>query len=160
MSASSEAEREELGYQYSPSRWSTRLPAGMVVDAHSEAIIAATKTARETLQCDLGIEYLEPGGPVLDIYHPQSTSGALGDVVFVWYHGGYWVAFGVGHAGVAAVPLTKHGATVVAVGYTLAPKADMTRIVQECRESAVFLRKRFPDKRCVRFKVRPVPFML
>jgi arylformamidase len=53
----------------------------------------------------------------------------------------------VEHAGVAAVPLTKHGATVVAVGYTLAPKANMTRIVEECRESAVFLRKRFPDKR-------------
>ena len=71
----SRTEREELDYQYSPSRWSTRLPAAAIVDEHCAITLANTKVARETLECDLGIEYLEPGGPVLDIYHPQTTTG-------------------------------------------------------------------------------------
>ena len=77
-SPSSRTEREELDYQYSPSRWSTRLPADVVVDAHIAAVLAASKSAREALECDLGIEYVEPGGPALDVYHPPSTAGQLG----------------------------------------------------------------------------------
>ena len=73
--SSSSTEREELGCQYSPSRWSSRLAADIIVETHCEVTAAATKTARETLRCELGIEYVEPGGPVLDVYHPQSTTG-------------------------------------------------------------------------------------
>lgn len=35
----------------------------------------ATKVARNSVKCDLGIEYFEPGGPKLDIYYPQPNSG-------------------------------------------------------------------------------------
>jgi arylformamidase len=65
----------------------------------------------------------------------------------MFYHGGYWEAMGVEYAGTAAIPLTKNGATYVAVGYTLAPKANMTTIVEQCRKSVQFLCKRFPTKR-------------
>ena len=45
----------------------------------------------------------------------------------------------VEHAGVAAVPLTKHGATVVAVGYTLAPKGNAIVTLEQLLLTRLFL---------------------
>ena len=35
--------------------------------------IVATEAARQSVRCELGIEYAEPGGPRLDIYHPSTS---------------------------------------------------------------------------------------
>ena len=81
------AEREELNYQYSPSRWSPRLPADVIVEAHCAVTLAATKKARETLTCDLGIHYVTPsGGPALDVYHSSASGQSLGTLMWMVQH--------------------------------------------------------------------------
>ena len=44
-----------------------------------------------------------------------------------------------------AAPLVSRGATFVAVEYTLAPKASMTRIVDQCVRAVQHVHALYPD---------------
>ncbi|TRY82685.1 hypothetical protein DNTS_032609 [Danionella cerebrum] len=113
--------RDELEQQYSPSRWSFRMAADNVIRAHVEALAAGTDKARSLSQTLLNVPYGESEGEKLDVYLPSTSSPDV--PLLIYFHGGYWQFLSKEESGFLAVPLVQKGVVVVAVGYSIAPKA-------------------------------------
>ncbi|WP_426954845.1 alpha/beta hydrolase [Muricoccus radiodurans] len=73
----------------------------------------------------------------LDVYTAATPGPAP---VLVFLHGGYWRALDAADSGSMAPGFTASGICVVAVNYTLAPKASLDRIVEECRRALDWVR--------------------
>uniref|UniRef100_A0A8C7X3G1 Arylformamidase n=2 Tax=Oryzias sinensis TaxID=183150 RepID=A0A8C7X3G1_9TELE len=127
--------QQELERQYSPSRWSHRMDADAVIQAHVKALKAGTERARSLAQTLLNIPYGEGDGEKLDVYIPKTNSLDLNLVIYI--HGGYWQFLSKEESGFLAVPLTEKGVVVVAVGYDIAPKGNMDLMVSQVRRSVV-----------------------
>uniref|UniRef100_A0A3P9H3J9 Kynurenine formamidase n=1 Tax=Oryzias latipes TaxID=8090 RepID=A0A3P9H3J9_ORYLA len=127
--------KDELERQYSPSRWSHRMDADAVIQAHVKALKAGTERARSLAQTLLNIPYGEGDGEKLDVYIPKTNSLDLNLVIYI--HGGYWQFLSKEESGFLAVPLIEKGVVVVAVGYDIAPKGDMDLMVSQVRRSVV-----------------------
>ena len=65
--------------------------------------------------------------------------------LFVFIHGGYWQRNDKDMFAFVADGPRAHGVDVAVVGYTLAPQARLTEIVQEINEALSFLSDRAPD---------------
>uniref|UniRef100_A0A3P9H3L9 Arylformamidase n=1 Tax=Oryzias latipes TaxID=8090 RepID=A0A3P9H3L9_ORYLA len=115
--------KDELERQYSPSRWSHRMDADAVIQAHVKALKAGTERARSLAQTLLNIPYGEGDGEKLDVYIPKTNSLDLNLVIYI--HGGYWQFLSKEESGFLAVPLIEKGVVVVAVGYDIAPKGKV-----------------------------------
>ncbi|XP_056892821.1 kynurenine formamidase isoform X1 [Takifugu flavidus] len=126
---------DELDRQYSPSRWSHRMSADDVIQAHVKALKEGTVRARSLAQTLLNVPYGEGDGEKLDVYIP-STSSLDVDLV-IYLHGGYWQFLSKEESGFMAVPLVDKGVVVVAVDYDIAPKGNMDLIVSQVRRSVV-----------------------
>nr|XP_015211744.1 PREDICTED: kynurenine formamidase isoform X2 [Lepisosteus oculatus]XP_015211745.1 PREDICTED: kynurenine formamidase isoform X2 [Lepisosteus oculatus] len=128
-----EMKKEELEKQYSPSQWSHRMAADVVVQAHAASLREGTDRARAVAQTFLNVPYGEGEREKLDIYVPPSPSLDLPLVIYI--HGGYWQFLSKEESGFLAVPLVPKGIAVVAVGYDTAPKGDMDLMVSQVRRS-------------------------
>jgi len=73
------------------------------------------------------LPYGEKARQVMDLFLPKATP--LGLVVF--FHGGYWRAFGKGDWSHLAAGVVARGWAVAMPSYTLAPKARISEITQE-----------------------------
>ncbi|CAH1271348.1 AFMID [Branchiostoma lanceolatum] len=136
-------EKEDLEYQYSPSRWSHRFDAEAVVQDHVRVVQTETDKARAQLQCELDVPYGDREGDKLDIYKPDNCRSDA--PIFVYIHGGYWQFLSKDQSGFTAIPLTAAGVMVVAVGYDIAPKGTIDVMVDQVRRAVSFLSEKFPS---------------
>ncbi|XP_068176908.1 kynurenine formamidase isoform X2 [Antennarius striatus] len=127
--------RDELELQFSPSRWSHRMSADSVIEAHVKVLQEATTRARGLAQTFLNVPYGEGDGEKLDVYIPRTASCDVHLVIYI--HGGYWQFLSKEESGFMAVPLIDKGVVVVAVGYDIAPKGNMDLMVSQVRRSVV-----------------------
>jgi len=66
----------------------------------------------------------------IDLFIP---TGVARPPVLVFFHGGYWQELSKQESAFAAPQSLAHGIAYAAVGYTLAPRATLAAIVEECR---------------------------
>lgn len=65
--------------------------------------------------------------------------------LFLFLHGGYWRALSRGHSAFMAPMLAARGIACAVPDYTLAPAADLTEIVRQCRAALVWLWRNADD---------------
>ncbi|XP_071111598.1 kynurenine formamidase-like [Haliotis cracherodii] len=129
---------KELDYHYSPSRWSHRYGPDEVIDAHIKSVTEGSKVAHWCLDCDSDIPYGTGKKQKLDIFNAKNAK-RNGLPILVYIHGGYWQNLSLEMSGFMAPPLCKAGATVISVGYDLAPEASMDRIVSEIKQAMRYI---------------------
>ncbi|XP_035683243.1 kynurenine formamidase-like isoform X2 [Branchiostoma floridae] len=138
-------EKEDLDYQYSPSRWSHRFEPEAAVQDHVCVTQSETDKARSQLQCELDVPYGDREGDRLDIYKPQDCRSDA--PIFVYIHGGYWQFLSKDQSAFMATTLTAVGVMVVAVDYDIAPKGTLDVMVDQVRRAVSFLSEKFPSSR-------------
>ncbi|XP_028571367.2 kynurenine formamidase [Podarcis muralis] len=131
-----EMTKEELEKQYSPSRWSPRLDADAVIEAHVQAMSEGTRRAQIGTQTLLNVPYGLGEGEKLDVYLPKEHTETFPLVLYI--HGGYWQFLSKDASGFAAGPLATHGVALAAVGYDVAPKGQLEVMVKQVRRSVAF----------------------
>nr|XP_033818016.1 kynurenine formamidase isoform X3 [Geotrypetes seraphini] len=134
--------KEELEYQYSPSRWSPRMDKDAVIEAHVREITEGTKKSRSVTETLLNVPYGALEGEKIDIYLPSHPSGEFPFFVFV--HGGYWQFLSKEESGFMAAPLVRNGIAVAALDYDIAPKGHMDLMISQVRRSIVFIVQQYP----------------
>lgn len=72
----------------------------------------------------------------IDLFMPKT---ATRPPVLVFFHGGYWQELSKQDSAFAAPECLAHGVAYAAVDYTLAPKATLSAIVDECRAAVACL---------------------
>ena len=117
--------REELDWQLSPSK-SARDAAGVLQRLETETEELATAPG---VRCTLDVAYGPGPRQKMDLYRPTDTSDPVGCLVFI--HGGFWQRGSKMWSGFPARCLTGNNWALVGVGYTLAPEASLTQIVDE-----------------------------
>jgi acetyl esterase/lipase len=123
---------EELDVAYN-----VRRKAGPELFArHMARYRADSERAVDGLPGHPGIVYDEAGGERLDVW----GVGAEGlRPVFVFLHGGYWMALSRADSAFMARTLHEHGIATVVPDYTLAPKATLEEIVRQVRASIAWV---------------------
>ncbi len=127
-------ERERLDADYSPSRLVDSIATYLTAyEADSDRV---AQRYRDSGQLHFDLAYGDRPRERLHLITPQSpvagekygTANAL--VVFI--HGGFWKALSH-HASLYAAPAwVDRGVAFAALGYTLAPQASLTQIVEQC----------------------------
>ncbi|HEU5024375.1 MAG TPA: alpha/beta hydrolase [Spirillospora sp.] len=125
---------EELDVAYN-----VRRKAGPeLFERHMARYRAESEAAVDGLPGHPGIVYDEPSGERLDVW------GVGGDglrPVFVFLHGGYWMALSRADSSFMARALYEHGIATVVPDYTLAPKATLEEIVRQVRASIAWVHR-------------------
>lgn len=129
--------KEELDYQYSPTRWSKQGTPDEVITHHMQWTAKESKRVRESIECELNISYGTADDQKLDIFGANTLPG--GSPVFVFIHGGYWQVMSKEDYSYIALPLTKAGAVTIVMEYTRAPKANIGTIVSEVRQGMSYI---------------------
>jgi arylformamidase len=107
----------------------------IIIDWHADA-----KAYRERAKGELDIAYGARPRNVLDIFQPD---GDRGGPLVVFIHGGYWKSFDKSMFSHMASGANANGLTVAIPSYTLCPEVTIPDIVDELRQSCLFLHKRF-----------------
>ncbi|XP_062572858.1 kynurenine formamidase-like [Saccostrea cucullata] len=129
--------REELDYQYSPSRWCKQGSPEEVITHHVQWTAEESKKVREDIECELNISYGLADGQKMDIFSANTLPAEA--PIFVFIHGGYWQAMSKDDYSYVARPLTKAGAVTILMEYTLAPKANIETIVSEVQQGMKYI---------------------
>ena len=110
------------------------VPTGVADIGRLEKVSAAFRLERPDA---LDIEYGTLPRQCIDLFRSATPNGAL----LLFIHGGYWqMRNKETFAALAEGPLAA-GWDVAMIGYTLAPEAKITQIVEECRMAVRHLRK-------------------
>jgi len=96
--------------------------------------------AREVLEVRRGIAYGRSPDEVLDYFPARRPNSP----VHVFFHGGYWRMLSKDESSFYAEAMVDAGAAFVAVNYSLAPKASLDTIVDQCRRAVVWAYKSAP----------------
>ncbi|RFS81170.1 alpha/beta hydrolase [Actinomadura spongiicola] len=86
-----------------------------------------------------GIVYDEESGERLDVW---GVGGGEPRPVFVYLHGGYWMALSRDVSSFMARMLHEQGIATVVPDYTLAPKATLEEIVRQVRAAVAWVHRR------------------
>ncbi|CAG5115539.1 unnamed protein product [Candidula unifasciata] len=127
---------QELEFHYSPSRWSHRMGPDEVIANHVEAVEKGSRISMWTLDCEAAVSYGNSQGQKMDIFHKKNTP-KRGAPIMVYIHGGYWQIKELNreNSSFLAVPLCNAGATVIALGYDLAPEVSLDRIIFQVKKA-------------------------
>ena len=106
-------------------------------ESYLERYIADSETARQSLGCELDIQY----GPTLDEHLDIFPSSQPNSPVFIFIHGGYWRALSSKEFSFIATTLVAQGITVVVVNYSLCPKVSIAEITRQNRAVIAWLSK-------------------
>ncbi|MEO3828075.1 alpha/beta hydrolase [Actinomadura sp. B10D3] len=124
---------EELDVAYN-----VRRKAGPeLFERHMARYREMSEQAVEGLSGHRGIVYDEAGGERLDVW----GVGGEPRPVFVFLHGGYWMALSRDVSSFMARTLHEHGIATVVPDYTLAPKASLEEIVRQVRASIAWIHR-------------------
>lgn len=97
--------------------------------------MAASKAARDTLDCMLDVRYADGEKQKFDVFR----CGDAGAPTLIWIHGGYWQRGDKSIYSFLATPFVQKGVNVVVVGYDLCPTVSMTQISEELREAVSYI---------------------
>ncbi len=127
-----EANKTALEREYSPS--SRVDDIGVFIDEY----IRQSAHMREAYAANLyeNLHYGDAPRAMMDIFVPK---GAGPFPVHVFIHGGYWQALSKIESIFAAKNFLDQGIIFIALGYTLAPKANLAQITQEARAGALWV---------------------
>ena len=93
-------------------------------------------TARAGLESRLDLRYGTGPKQTIDLFPAPNARGTL-----LFIHGGYWRALDKSDHSFVAPPLVARGIGVAVINYDLCPDVGIARIVAECREGLVWLRR-------------------
>jgi arylformamidase len=92
--------------------------------------------ARARLETRLDVRYGDGPKQTMDLF---LTDNARGTLLFI--HGGYWRGLDKVDHSFVAPPLIARNVCVAVINYDLCPHVGIARIVEECREAVVWLRR-------------------
>ncbi|XP_065183822.1 kynurenine formamidase-like [Sycon ciliatum] len=147
--------KDVLDKEYSPSQCSNRVTAtftpGAIIADYVDIARNETMKARDQFRHDLDVKVSETS--TVDIYWPENSDNDQQQFepkyVFVYVHGGNWEAISTAEAGHMANVICPRGIVVVTVGYSLAPKAHLSLMVQEVQSAFAYVARRFSTSRIV-----------
>ena len=122
------AERER---QYSPSSCVT------AIEPYLDAYVARSREAERQFRCQKNLPWGERPDETFD-YFPAASAGAP---LLVYIHGGYWQEHSKGESLFAAPDCLANGIAFAAIDYTLAPRATLGTIVEQCRRAIASLHR-------------------
>jgi arylformamidase len=124
----SPAERER---QYSPSS------CVAAIEPFLDAYVARSRDAETRFRCQKNLLWGEQPDETFD-YFPAASAGAP---LLVFIHGGYWQEHSKDESLFAAPDCLANGIAFAAIDYTLAPRATLGAIVQQCRRAIASLHR-------------------
>ena len=128
-------DRATLEREYSPSSCVDDL--GALIEAYASR--SKDSEARATVHKDLA--YGNQREETLDYFPADSPLAPLQ----VYIHGGYWQELSKDESTFAGADFVAEGVAFAAIGYTLAPRAGIEQIVEQCRRSLVWLYRHAGD---------------
>lgn len=136
---------DEIDRQYSPSQWCIRMDITRVVDQHIKVLRQGTaacklKWPEKQLECNVSYWPKYPNATV-DIYRPNDGES---DKVLLYIHGGYWTALSKDESGWFSEVMKGAGITLIALNYDLCPSVQICTIVEQVRQSIIWLRQKYP----------------
>lgn len=110
---------------------------GMVPDFEDHMVRWAglNKQAFDSFETRLDLAYGDTPAERLDLFLP---AGAGPHPLMIFIHGGYWRAMDKENHAFPALSFVPDGIALASINYTLAPAADMDRIVRECRTAVAW----------------------
>lgn len=91
---------------------------------------------RERLPGQLDVAYGQAPMETLDVFAPAGGGPAP---ALIYIHGGYWQLSDKNDTTYVAPAFVEAGIAFVTINYTLAPEADIDRIVDECRRAVAWV---------------------
>jgi arylformamidase len=120
------AEREQ---EYSPSS------CVAAIEPFLDAYVARSREAETRFRCQKNLRWGERPDETFD-YFPAASVGAP---LLVYIHGGYWQEHSKDESLFAAPDCLANGIAFAAIDYTLAPRATLGTIVEQCRRAIASL---------------------
>jgi arylformamidase len=109
--------------------------------ASAEPYLAAyasrSREAAERLACRKDIHWGEGPDERVDFFPAASADAPL----LLFIHGGYWQELSKNESSFAAPDCVANGIAYTALDYTLAPKATLATIVEQCRRAVAYLHR-------------------
>lgn len=106
-------------------------------ETYLERYVADSEKARESLTCELDIQY----GPTLDEHLDIFPSAQPNSPILIFIHGGYWRALSSKEFSFIASILVENDITVVVSNYSLCPKVSIAEITRQNRSVIAWLVK-------------------
>src|SRR5271155_3321482 len=122
------AERER---QYSP------ISCVAAIAPYLEAYAARSREAEQRFRCRKNLAWGEGQDDTFDYFPAASADAPL----LVYFHGGYWQELSKNESLFAAPDCVANGIAFAAIDYTLAPRATLGSIVDQCRRAIASLRE-------------------
>jgi len=122
------AERER---QYSPSS------CVAAMEPFLEAYVARSRDAQTRFRCQENLLWGEGPDETFDYFPAASAAAPL----LVYIHGGYWQEHSKEESLFAAPDCVANGIAFAAIDYTLAPRARLGTIVEQCRRAIASLHR-------------------
>src|SRR5271168_3345689 len=122
------AERER---QYSPSS------CVAAIEPFIDAYIARSRDAERQFRCQKNLPWGERPDEIFDYFPAASAHAPL----LVYFHGGYWQEHSKEESLFAAPDCVANGIAYAAIDYTLAPRASVGFIVEQCRRAIASLHR-------------------
>src|ERR1700733_1504597 len=122
------AERER---QYSPSS------CVAAMEPFLEAYVARSRDAQTRFRCQENLLWGEGPDETFDYFPAASAAAPL----LVYIHGGYWQEHSKDESLFAAPDCVANGIAFAAIDYTLAPRARLGTIVEQCRRAIASLHR-------------------
>jgi arylformamidase len=118
--------------EYSPSS-----AIGGNYQPHIARYVRDSQTAHQRLHCQRDIRYASAPRALIDYFPAPKSDQPAGLLVYI--HGGYWQELSKNESAFLAPAWHAAGFAHAVLGYTLAPQARVTDIVDECREALRYL---------------------
>ncbi len=96
-----------------------------------------SRKAEQSLACQKDLQWGDNPAETLDFFPAASRNAPL----LVFIHGGYWQELSKNESLFAAPDCVANGIAYVAVNYTLAPEANVEKIVDQCRRAVAWLHR-------------------
>jgi len=122
------AERER---QYSPSS------CVAAITPYLDAYAARSREAEQQFRCQKNLLWGERPDETFDYFPAASADAPL----LVYFHGGYWQELSKNESLFAAPDCVANGIAFAAIDYTLAPRATLGTIVEQCRRAIAALHR-------------------
>ena len=122
------AERER---QYSPSS------CVAAIEPHLDAYVARSRDAEQRFRCQKNLPWGERADETFDYFPAESPDPPL----LAYFHGGYWQELSKNESLFAAPDCVANGIAFAAIDYTLAPRATLGTIVEQCRRAIASLHR-------------------
>jgi arylformamidase len=107
------------------------------IEPFIDAYIARSRDAERQFRCQKNLPWGERPDETFDYFPAASAHAPL----LVYFHGGYWQEHSKDESLFAAPDCVANGIAFAAIDYTLAPRATLGTIVEQCRRAIASLHR-------------------